>query len=97
MGLVLAVVVAQQLLTALEVSQRIPRSPAKKSTFRVVSLLNRLKSPRASDFVGKCKIMANPPCGKRRSCGAVDTELTVKLEEKKPGIMGTFFSIIGTF
>ena len=38
--------------------------------------------PRPSDFARKRKIAANPPCGKRRSRGAVDTELkTVKPEK----------------
>ena len=43
------------------------QEPSQEVDVRVVSLLSRLKSPRPSDFARKRKIVANPPCGKRRS------------------------------
>ena len=43
-------IVAQQLSTAPEASQRIPRSPTQEVDVRVASSLSRLKSPRPSDF-----------------------------------------------
>ena len=57
--------------------------PVQEVDVRVVSLLRRLKSPRPSNFAQKRNIAANPPCGKRRSRGTVDTELkTVKPEKR---------------
>ena len=80
MGLVLVVVVAQQLSTAPEVSQRISRTLAKNLMFESFHYSAGL--PRPSDFTCKHKTVTNPPCGKRRSRGAVDTELkTVKPED----------------
>ena len=50
--IVLVEVVAQQMFTAAEVSQWIPRSPAKKLIdVRFISLLSRLKSPRPNKTV----------------------------------------------
>ena len=36
------------------------QEPGQEVDVRVVSLLNRLKSPRPSNFAQKCKITANP-------------------------------------
>ena len=49
----------------------------------VVSLLSKLRSPRPSDFARKRKIAANPPCGKRRSRGKMDTDLKTIRPEKR--------------
>ena len=67
------------------------QEPVQAVDVRVVSLLSRLKSPRPSDFARKRKIAANP---------VLYVFLIVRkghFVEKKTGIMGTFFSIIGTF
>ena len=59
------------------------QEPGQEVEVEVVSLLSRLKLPRPSDFVWKHKIVANSPCRKRRSRGAVDTELkTVKPKKR---------------
>ena len=87
-GLVLVVVVAQQLSTAPEEDSQ---EPGQDVDVRVVSLLSWLKSPRPSDFAQKRKIAANP---------VLYVFVIVRkgqFVEKKPGIMDTFFSIIGTF
>ena len=80
MGLVLVVVVAQQLSTAPKVSQRISRSLAKN--LMVESFHYSAGLPWPSDFMCKHKTVTNPPCRKCRSHGVVDTELkTVKPED----------------
>ena len=65
------------------------QEPGQDVDVRVVSLLSWLKSPRPSDFAQKRKIAANP---------VLYVFVIVrkgKFVEKKPGIMGTFFSIHG--
>ena len=55
---------------------------------QVVSLLSWLKSPRPSDFAQKRKITANP---------VLYMFVIMRKGQFVEGIMGTFFSIIGTF
>ena len=67
------------------------QEPGQEVDVRVVSLLSWLKSPRPSNFAQKRKIAANP---------VLYMFVIVRkgqFVEKKTGIMGTFFSIIGTF
>ena len=67
------------------------QEPGQEVDVRIVSLLSWLKPPRPSDFAQKCKSAANP---------VLYVFVVVRkgqLVEKKPGIMGTFFSIFGTF
>ena len=71
-------IVGLVLVVASEASQRISRSRAKNSMFELFHYWTGL--PKPFDFAQKRKIVANPPCGKRRSCGAVDT--TVKPEKR---------------
>ena len=63
------------------------QEPGQEVNVRVVSLLSKLKSPRPSDFVRKRKIVANVVVIVRKG----------HFVEKETSIMGTFFSIIGTF
>ena len=67
------------------------QEPGQDVDVRVVSLLSWLISPRPSDFAQKRKIAANP---------VLYVFVIVRkgqFVEKKKGIMGTFFSISGTF
>ena len=49
----------------------------------LVAQQSKLRSPRPSDFARKRKIAANPPCGKRRSRGKMDTDLKTIRPEKR--------------
>ena len=41
---------------------------------KTVSLLDRLKAPRASDLARKRKVHSHPPLGKKRSSGRVEAK-----------------------